>query len=407
MARPGTRTSPFVPHTVLPVLIAISASHMLNDLVQSLIPAIYPIVKEQFSLSFTQVGLITLCFQMTASILQPFVGRYTDKRPHPHALMLGMAFTLAGVLALWGAGSFVSLLGAVMLVGMGSSVFHPEASRIAHAAAGGKRGLAQSVFQLGGTFGSSLGPLLAALIVVPYGLHSLGWFAIVPLAAILVLRQVGAWYRRTSAIRARRPPKAPLHHGIPAGTVRRSIIILLVLVFSKQFYLASMGSYYTFFLMDKFGVSVQDAQIHLFIFLLASAIGTYLGGPIGDRYGRKYVIWFSILGSAPFTLLLPYANLAWTAILAGLVALVLSSAFSAIVVYAQELVPGKLGMISGLFYGFAFGMAGIGSALLGTLADHTSIRYVFHVCAFLPLIGLIAGFLPRIRLYQQAGTAPR
>jgi len=407
MARPGTRTSPFVPHTVLPVLIAISASHMLNDLVQSLIPAIYPIVKEQFSLSFTQVGLITLCFQMTASILQPFVGRYTDKRPHPHSLMLGMAFTLAGVLALWGAGSFVSLLGAVMLVGMGSSVFHPEASRIAHAAAGGKRGLAQSVFQLGGTFGSSLGPLLAALIVVPYGLHSLGWFAIVPLAAILVLRQVGAWYRRTSAIRARRPPKAPLHHGIPPGTVRRSIIILLVLVFSKQFYLASMGSYYTFFLMDKFGVSVQNAQIHLFIFLLASAIGTYLGGPIGDRYGRKYVIWFSILGSAPFTLLLPYANLAWTAILAGLVALVLSSAFSAIVVYAQELVPGKLGMISGLFYGFAFGMAGIGSALLGTLADHTSIRYVFHVCAFLPLIGLIAGFLPRIRLYQQAGTAPR
>lgn len=407
MARAGTRTSPFVPHTVLPVLIAISASHMLNDLVQSLIPAIYPIVKEEFSLSFTQVGLVTLCFQMTASILQPFVGRYTDKRPHPHALVLGMAFTLAGVLALWGAGSFVSLLGAVMLVGMGSSVFHPEASRIAHAAAGGKRGLAQSVFQLGGTFGSSLGPLLAALIVVPYGLRSLGWFAIVPLVAVLVLRQVGAWYRRTSAIRARRPPKAPVHHGIPAGTVRRSIVILLVLVFSKQFYLASMGSYYTFFLMDKFGVSVQNAQIHLFIFLLASAIGTYLGGPIGDRYGRKYVIWFSILGSAPFTLLLPYANLAWTAILAGLVALVLSSAFSAIVVYAQELVPGKLGMISGLFYGFAFGMAGIGSALLGTLADHTSIRYVFQVCAFLPLIGLIAGFLPRIRLYQEAGTAPR
>ena len=273
--------------------------------------------------------------------------------------------------------------------------------RIAHAAAGGKRGLAQSVFQLGGTFGSSIGPLLAALIVVPFGMSSLGWFAVIPLIGIIVVQWVGKWYKRTSAIRARRPSKEVPPHGIPANVVRRSIIILLVLVFSKQFYLASMGSYYTFFLMDKFGLSVQNAQIHLFIFLLAAAFGTYLGGPLGDRYGRKYVIWFSILGSAPFTLLLPYANQAWTGVLAAIIALIISSAFSAIVVYAQELVPGKLGMISGLFYGFAFGMAGIGSALLGTLADHAGIGFVFKVCAFLPLIGLIAGFLPRLRLYQE------
>ncbi|MBP8822783.1 MAG: MFS transporter [Flavobacteriales bacterium] len=406
MPAPASRPSVFVPHTVVPVLLAISASHMLNDIVQSLIPAIYPIVKDQFALSFTQVGLITLCFQLTASLLQPFVGRYTDKRPSPYSLLVGMLFSLSGIVALWLAGSYAALLFAVMLVGMGSSIFHPESSRIANAAAGGKRGLAQSVFQLGGTFGSSLGPLLAALIVVPYGLQSLGWFMAIPLIGMAVLHRVGKWYRRTSAIRARRPPKPSAPHGIPAATVRRSIIILLVLVFSKQFYLAGMSSYYTFYLMGKFGLSVRDAQIHLFIFLLAAAIGTYLGGPIGDRYGRKYVIWFSILGAAPFTLLLPHAGLAWTGILAALIALVMSSAFSAIVVYAQELVPGKLGMISGLFYGFSFGMAGIGSALLGTLADHTSINFIFQVCAFLPLIGLAAGWLPRLRLHPRPPEPP-
>ena len=399
--------SAFAQRTVVSVLIAISASHMLNDIVQSLIPAIYPIVKDKFELSFTQVGLITLCFQMTASILQPFVGRYTDKRPQAYSLMLGMCFTMLGILALWRASSFEAILLSVMLVGMGSSIFHPESSRIANAASGGKRGLAQSVFQLGGTFGSSLGPLLAALIVVPFGLHSLGWFAVIPLIGIIVLYRVGKWYKRTSAIRARRPAKDIIPHDISRSTVRRSIVILLVLVFSKQFYLASMGSYYTFYLMGKFGVSVQSAQVHLFIFLFAAAIGTYLGGPIGDRYGRKYVIWFSILGSAPFTLLLPHANLPWTGILSAVIALVLSSAFSAIVVYAQELVPGKWGMVSGLFYGFAFGMAGIGSALLGTLADHTSINYIFQICAFLPLIGLAAGFLPRLhkRIAVQTRTA--
>ncbi len=374
---------------------------MLNDIVQSLIPAIYPIVKDKFALNFTQVGLITLCFQMTASILQPFVGRYTDKHPKPYSLMVGMCFTLAGVLALWGAGNFIALLLSVMLVGVGSSIFHPESSRIANAASGGKRGLAQSVFQLGGTFGSSLGPLLAALIVVPYGLHSLGWFAAIPLIGLVVVQRVGTWYKRTTAIRARRPPKPMVPHGIPRATVQRSIVILLVLVFSKQFYLAGMSSYYTFYLMGKFGLGIQQAQIHLFIFLFSAAIGTLIGGPLGDRYGRKYVIWFSILGSAPFTLLLPYANLMWTGILSAVIGLVLSSAFSAILVYAQELVPGKVGMVSGLFFGFAFGMAGIGSALLGALADHTSIEFIFKVCAFLPLIGLLATFLPRV--HERAG----
>lgn len=401
MSTKGTSSSSIAGRTVVPVLIAISASHMLNDIVQSLIPAIYPIVKDKFALNFTQVGLITLCFQMTASILQPFVGRYTDKHPKPYSLMVGMCFTLAGVLALWGAGNFIALLLSVMLVGVGSSIFHPESSRIANAASGGKRGLAQSVFQLGGTFGSSLGPLLAALIVVPYGLHSLGWFAAIPLIGLVVVQRVGTWYKRTTAIRARRPPKPMVPHGIPRATVQRSIVILLVLVFSKQFYLAGMSSYYTFYLMGKFGLGIQQAQIHLFIFLFSAAIGTLIGGPLGDRYGRKYVIWFSILGSAPFTLLLPFANLMWTGILSAVIGLVLSSAFSAILVYAQELVPGKVGMVSGLFFGFAFGMAGIGSALLGALADHTSIEFIFKVCAFLPLIGLLATFLPRV--HERAG----
>ncbi|MGB5071619.1 MAG: MFS transporter, partial [Flavobacteriales bacterium] len=328
MSTKGTSSSSIAGRTVVPVLIAISASHMLNDIVQSLIPAIYPIVKDKFALNFTQVGLITLCFQMTASILQPFVGRYTDKHPKPYSLMVGMCFTLAGVLALWGAGNFIALLLSVMLVGVGSSIFHPESSRIANAASGGKRGLAQSVFQLGGTFGSSLGPLLAALIVVPYGLHSLGWFAAIPLIGLVVVQRVGTWYKRTTAIRARRPPKPMVPHGIPRATVQRSIVILLVLVFSKQFYLAGMSSYYTFYLMGKFGLGIQQAQIHLFIFLFSAAIGTLIGGPLGDRYGRKYVIWFSILGSAPFTLLLPYANLMWTGILSAVIGLVLSSAFS-------------------------------------------------------------------------------
>lgn len=398
--RIGTnRPSAFKPHTIVPVLIAISASHLLNDIVQSVIPAIYPLVKDSFGLSFGQVGLITLSFQLTASILQPFIGYYTDKRPQAYSLILGMCFTLVGVIALAQAGSFAALLFAVALVGVGSSIFHPEASRMAYAASGGRRGLAQSVFQLGGTTGSALGPLLAALIIVPFGMESIHWFSLVPLIAIIILWRVGSWYKRQSVIQSRRKPRIAAPHGIPRRIVARSIIILLVLVFSKQFYLASMSSYYTFYLMEKFGVSVQSAQVHLFIFLFAAAIGTLIGGPLGDRYGRKYVIWFSILGSAPFTLMLPFANLLWTGILSAVIGLVLSSAFSAILVYAQELLPGKVGMVAGLFFGFAFGMAGIGSALLGQLADHTSISFVFTICSFLPLIGLLAAWLPRVREY--------
>lgn len=392
--------SAFAQHTTVSVLVGISVAHMLNDIVQSLIPSIYPIVKDEFGLSFTQIGLITLCFQLTASILQPFVGRYTDKHSMPFSQIMGMLFTTAGIFALWAAQSFLALLGAVMLVGMGSSVFHPESARIANVASGGRRGLAQSVFQLGGTFGSAIGPLLAALIVVPFGLESLWWFAIVPAIAVSVLFPVGKWYKRVSLIRIRRPLKEALPPPIPGRKVHIAIGILLLLVFSKQFYLASMSSYFTFYLIEKFQVSIRMAQLYLFIFLLAAAIGTYFGGPIGDRYGRKYVIWGSILGSAPFTLMLPHANLFWTAVLAILVGLILSSAFSAIIVYAQELMPGKIGMVSGLFYGFSFGMAGVGSALLGVLGDHTSIRFVYQVCAFLPLIGLAAAFLPRIRGYQ-------
>lgn len=405
MSKASSRPSPFAERTVLPVLIAISVAHMLNDTVQSVIPAIYPIVKEEFALTFTQVGLITLCFQLTASILQPIVGQYTDKHSKPYSQMLGMVFSLGGLIAMWQARSFTALLGAVMLVGMGSSIFHPESARIANVASGGKRGLAQSVFQLGGTFGSALGPLLAAMIVVPLGMSGLIWFAAVPIIGIVLMYRVGTWYKRISAIRARRPRRQAEGFNLSPSTIRRSIAILLVLVFTKQFYLASMSNYYTFYLIEKFGVSVQSSQIHLFLFLFTAAIGTYIGGPVGDRYGRKYVIWFSILGSAPFALLLPHAGLAWTAILASLVALVISSAFSAIIVYGQELMPGKVGMISGLFYGFSFGMAGIGSAVLGTLADHTSINFVFQVCAFLPLIGIVAAFLPRLHTMKATPQA--
>lgn len=397
MEHAANNPSALARRTVMPVLLAISAAHMLNDIVQSLIPAIYPIIKDPFGLSFGQVGIITLCFQLTASILQPFVGRYTDKHPLTWSLVAGMVLSMGGLIALAMAGSYTALLLAVTLVGMGSSVFHPEASRVAHAASGGKRGLAQSVFQLGGNFGTSLGPLLAALVIVPLGFQAIGWFVAVPLAGLVITGRVSAWHKRFRAVLARRPGPAAAAHGIPPTVVRRSIVILLVLVFSKQFYMAGISNFYTFFLMGKFGLSVRDAQLHLFLFLLASAVGTVVGGPIGDRYGRKPVIWFSILGSAPFTLMLPYMDLAWATVLSVLIGLVMSSAFSAILVYAQELVPGKLGMVSGLFYGFAFGMAGIGSALLGTLADHRGIPFLFQACAFLPLLGLLAVLLPRMR----------
>nr|WP_234411379.1 MULTISPECIES: MFS transporter [Rhodanobacter] len=369
---------------------------MLNDMIQSLILAIYPILKNDFQLSFAQVGLITLTFQLTASLLQPVVGMVTDRRPMPYSLPVGMGFTLCGLLLLATAPSFPVLLLAAALVGTGSSVFHPESSRVARMASGGRHGLAQSLFQVGGNTGSSLGPLLAAWIIVPHGRGSVAWFSLAALLAIVVLLQVGRWYSRHHAVRR----KAMAGHFEILALSRRQIIaalaILGLLIFSKYFYLASLSSYYTFYLIHKFGVSVQSAQVHLFVFLFAVAAGSLIGGPVGDRIGRKWVIWVSILGVAPFTLLLPHVNLMWTGVLTVVIGLILASAFSAILVYAQELIPGRVGMISGLFFGFAFGMGGIGAAVLGGLADTHGIEYVYRLCAYLPLMGLITVFLPDI-----------
>lgn len=384
--------------TVFPILIAISSSHMLNDTLQSIIPAIYPVVKDTFKLTFTQIGLITLTFQLSASLFQPFVGYYTDRKPQPYSLAIGMAFTLIGLVLLSRAPSFEVLIVAVALVGTGSSIFHPEASRVAHMASGRRRGFAQSVFQVGGNFGSSIGPLLAALIIVPYGQSNIIWFSVLALIAIFLLMKVGDWYKRKVRIKARRPGKE--QHAVQVLSRNQtifSVVILLILIFSKYIYLASMTSYYTFYTIHKFGVSVQDSQVYMFIFLFAVAAGTIIGGPLGDRIGRKYVIWVSILGVAPFSLLLPHVNLFWTIILTIPIGLILASAFSAILVYAQELFPGKVGMVSGLFFGFAFGMAGIGSAVLGGIADRTSIEYVYEICAFMPLVGLITAFLPNLK----------
>lgn len=385
--------------TVFPILLSISFSHLLNDSIQSLIPSIYPLVKKSFNLNFAQVGLITLTFQLAASLLQPFVGFYTDRNPKPFSLAIGMSFTLIGLIFLSFSKSFATTLISVGLIGIGSSIFHPEASKVAYMASGGKRGLAQSIFQVGGNTGTALGPLLAALLIVPYGRSHILYFGVLAMIAIIVLITIGNWYKsNTHLIKSKHGNN--VIENLPVFSKKKiifSIAILLLLIFSKYFYLASMSSYYTFYLINKFGVSVQSSQIHLFIFLAAAAAGTFMGGPLGDKFGRKYVIWFSILGVAPFTLLLPYVNLFWTGILSVFIGFILSSAFSAILVYAQELMPGKVGMVSGLFFGFAFGMGGIGSAVLGILADHTSIFYVYKVCAFLPLIGIITGFLPNIK----------
>ena len=380
------------------VLGAISFAHFLNDLIQSLIPAIYPLLKDSFSLNFTQIGLITLTFQMSASLLQPAVGLYTDRHPQPYSLTWGMGCTLVGLIALSMAPSYGLLLLAVGLVGTGSAVFHPESSRVARMASAGHYGLAQSIFQVGGNGGTSAGPLLAALIVIPQGRHSLAWFALVALLAMVILWRVGGWYRHKQLQererRAKLPPSRP---AAPRPSAVWPVCILLVLMFSKFFYTTSLHSYLTFYMMHKFQVSVQSAQLHLFVFLFGVALGTILGGPIGDRIGRKQVIWWSIFGAAPFALALPYANLFWTGPLTFVIGLLIASAFPAIVVYGQELFPGKVGMISGLFFGLAFGLAGIGAALLGRLADFRSIEYVYQVCAFLPLLGLAAVFLPDLR----------
>jgi MFS transporter, FSR family, fosmidomycin resistance protein len=384
-------------NTVFAVLIAISFSHLLNDAIQSVIPAIYPILKASFHLNFTQIGLITLTFQLTASLLQPFVGLYTDHRPKPYSLAIGMGFTLIGLVLLSTASNFGTILCSSALVGTGSSIFHPEASRLARMASGGRHGFAQSLFQVGGNAGTSLGPLLAALIIVPRGQSSVAWFSLIALLAIGVLGNVGVWSKRNMyRIKGRSQVKDSGRPVLSKKKILLALAVLITLIFSKFFYLTSLTNYYTFYLIGKFHLPVQTAQMYLFLFLAAVAAGTIIGGPFGDRFGRKYVIWISILGAAPFTLLLPYADLFWTAVLTVIIGVVLASAFSAILVYAQDLVPGKVGMIAGLFFGFAFGMAGIGSAVLGRLADHTSIEYVFHVCAFLPVLGLLTGFLPDI-----------
>lgn len=377
------------------VLGSISFAHMLNDMIQSLILAIYPVLKGDFHLSFAQIGLITLTYQITASMLQPLVGVVTDRKPMPYSLPVGMGFTLCGLLLLAVAPNFPVLLLAAGLVGTGSSVFHPESSRVARMASGGRHGLAQSLFQVGGNTGSSLGPLLAAWIIVPHGRGSVAWFSLAALLAIVVLLQVGRWYARHHVARG----KSTARHravSLSRNQIIGALTVLGLLIFSKYFYLASLSSYYTFYLIHKFGVSVQSAQVHLFAFLFAVAAGSLIGGPVGDRIGRKWVIWVSILGVAPFTLLLPHANLLWTGVLTVVIGLILASAFSAILVYAQELIPGRVGMISGLFFGFAFGMGGIGAAVLGGLADTHGIEYVYRLCAYLPLMGLITVFLPNI-----------
>jgi len=401
MDRPSSAPVPPGPagdQTLLRVLLALSFSHLLNDTIQSLIPALYPLLKASFQLTFAQIGLITFAFQATASLLQPLVGVYTDRRPLPYSLAAGMGITLVGLVLLSQAASFPALLLASALVGTGSSIFHPEASRLARLASGGKHGFAQSLFQVGGNFGSSLGPLLAALVVVPRGQAHVLWFSLLALLGIAVLAKVGGWYRKSLAGHHAQPAAA--HAARPAPLPKRQTVvalaILMVLIFSKYIYLVSLTSYYTFYLIHQFGLSVQQAQFHLFFFLFAVAAGTIIGGPLGDRYGRKYVIWISILGVAPFTLALPYASLPWVVALTVIIGLVLASAFSAILVYAQELVPGRVGLIAGLFFGLAFGVAGIGSALLGKLADHTGIYYVFQLCSFLPLLGLLTAFLPNL-----------
>jgi FSR family fosmidomycin resistance protein-like MFS transporter len=383
--------------TTFAVLFAVSFCHLLNDMMQALLPAIYPTLKTAFHLNFAQIGLVTLTFQLTASLLQPVVGFYADRRPMPYSLAIGMIFTLAGLVVLSVAQSYGVLIVAAALVGLGSSTFHPESSRVARMASGGRHGLAQSLFQVGGNIGSALGPLTAAVVVLRWGQKSIAWYSLLALLAIFILWNVGVWYKTHGLTRMKTAERNREDTGgLPPRTVAFAIAILLVLIFSKYIYLSSITSYYTFYLIRTFHLSVENAQLHLFAFLAAVAVGTLLGGPLGDRFGRKYVIWFSILGALPFTLLLPHANLFWTGILSVAIGIVISSAFAAIVVYGQELLPGKVGLVAGLFFGFSFGMGGIGAAVLGKIADMTDISFVYLICSFLPLLGLFAAFLPNV-----------
>lgn len=379
--------------TVYSMLVICSVSHFLNDMIQSIIPSIYPILKDKFDFTFMQIGIITLVFQMASSILQPFTGLYADKRPQPYALSVGMCFTLVGLLLLAFAGNYLLILMAATVVGLGSAVFHPTASRVAQMASGGKKSLAQSIFQVGGNGGSAVGPLLAALIILPYGQHAIAWFALAALLAAVIMIRLGAWYKARLAYVVNHPQQQPLlNHNISRRAKYGALVILILLVFSKYFYTACITSYFTFFLIDKFGVSVAASQIYLFVFLAAFAIGTVAGGMLGDRFGRKYVIWFSILGAAPFAIALPFVNLTWTIICCFFSGLIIASAFSSIVVYATDLMPDKVGLIAGIFFGLMFGLGGLGSAFFGWLADKTSIEFIFEVSAFLPLLGVIAGF---------------
>ena len=383
--------------TAYSILVTISLAHFLNDMLQGVIPAIYPRLETEFGLTLGQIGMITLCYQLAASLLQPVVGAYTDKYPKPYSQIFGMAFTLIGILSLANASSYEWILVSVVFVGIGSSVFHPESSRVAFMASGGRRSFAQSVFQIGGNMGTALAPLLVAWIVLPNAQSYIAYFALFAVVAQVMLWFIGNWYSKHLKSVAGKPKKTILLPNLSQTRITFSVIILLVILFSKYFYVASITSYFQFYIIDKFGLTEVQAQVYLFYFLLAVAIGTLLGGIFGDRFGRKYVIWFSVLGAAPFTLLLPYANLTFTAVLVVIIGLIISSAFPAILVYAQELLPKKIGMVSGLFYGFAFGMGGLGSAVLGWLADETSINYIYHICSFLPLIGIIAAFLPNMK----------
>jgi len=383
--------------TIFSILFAISFAHLLNDLIQAIIPSVYPILKEKYNLSFSQIGLITFAFQFSASILQPFVGYYTDKHPKPFSQVYGMLFSLAGIVSLSFADSFEWIVISVMLIGTGSAIFHPESARISNLASGGKRGLAQSIFQVGGNFGTAMSPLLVALIVVPHGQKYILWFVIAAVVALGIISKIAFWYRDHLIYRTDKSALFFDLHDLSKLRVKWSIAILLIVIFSKFFYSASLSTYYTFFLMDKFQLSIREAQFHMFVYLIAYTLGTILGGPLGDKFGRKYIIWFSVFGATPFALLLPYVNLFWTDVLMVVIGVIISSAFPAIIVYAQELIPKKLGMISGLFYGFAFGMGALGSALLGILADHTSIQYVYYICSYLPIIGIICYFLPNLK----------
>lgn len=381
--------------TVYSILIICGISHFLNDMIQSIIPSIYPIIKDKFDFSFAQIGIITLMFQMVSSILQPFTGLYADKHPRPYALSVGMCFTLIGLLILAFSENYLLILLSVSIVGLGSSVFHPTASRVAQLASGGRKSLAQSIFQVGGNGGSAIGPLLAALIILPFGQHAISWFALAALLAALIMIRLGAWYKARLVYVVTHPQKnVTLSNDISKRAKYGALLILVLLIFSKYFYTSCITSYFTFFLIDKFGISVQASQLCLFVFLAAFAIGTVAGGMLGDKFGRKYVIWFSILGAAPFALIMPFANLFWTLVCTFLSGLIIASAFSSIVVYATDLMPDKVGLIAGIFFGLMFGLGGLGSAFFGWLADKTSIEFIFQVSAFLPLLGIIAGFLP-------------